>query len=78
MVCNHESVHIIVFWQVGIGFLEFSDLLGIENVDFAPELSQTAILSEGVDKAVAVDGGDLQTDDGIVQLCGVQCRHDFL
>lgn len=73
MVCNHESVHIIVFWQVGIGFLEFSDLLGIENVDFVPELSQAAILSECVDKAIAVDGRGLQADYDIVHLYGIKC-----
>ena len=34
MVGNHKGIHPIVLWQVRIGFLELSNLLWVQNMDF--------------------------------------------
>ena len=43
--------------QIWIGFLEFFDLLGIEDMDLPLEPAQAAILPEGIHKVVPVDRG---------------------
>ena len=78
MVGNHEGIHEVIFGQVWIGFLEFLDLLGIEDMNFPLKPAQAAILSEGIHKVVPVDRGSFQADYHTLKLHGAQCRHDFL
>ena len=37
MIGDHEGIHPIVLWQVRIGFLELSNLLRIQHMDFPLE-----------------------------------------
>ena len=37
MVGNHKGIHKVIFGQIWIGFLEFFDLLGIEDMDLPLE-----------------------------------------
>ena len=34
MVGNHKGIHPVILWQVRIGFLELSNLLWVQNMDF--------------------------------------------
>lgn len=76
MVGDHKGIHPVVLWQVRIGFLELPNLLWIQNMDFSLKAAKAAILSEGIDKAVSVDGGSFQTDHHIAELHGAKRRHD--
>ena len=78
MVGNHKGIHPVVLWQVRIGFLKLPNLLWIQNMDFSLKAAKATILSEGIDKAVSVDGGGFQTDHHIAELHGAKRRHDSL
>ena len=78
MVGNHKGIHPVILWQVRIGFLELSNLLWVQNLDFPLKSAYAAILTECLDKTVPVDRGSLQADHHIVELNRVQCRHNSL
>ena len=78
MVGNHESVHPVVLRQVGIGILELTHLLGIENMDLPLVVAKAAIFPERIHKAVPVDGSGLQPYHHITELHGAERRHDSL
>ena len=78
MVGNHKGIHKVIFGQIWIGFLEFFDLLGIEDMDLPLEPSKAAILPERIDQAVPVDGGGLQANHHTLKLHGAKCRYDSL
>ena len=77
MVGNDERIHIVILGQIRIRVLEFTDLLGIENMDMALETSEFSILTEGINQSVAVDGGCLHTDGHFVELELVQADTIF-
>ena len=78
MVGNHKGVHEVIFGQIGVGFLEFPNLLGIEDVDLPLKPAKVAILPESVNQAVPINGGGLQANYHIAELHGAQCRHNSL
>ena len=78
MVGNHKGIHKVIFGQIWIGFLEFFDLLGIEDMDLPLEPAKAAILTECINKAVPVDRGCFQTNHHIAELHGAKRRHDSL
>ena len=78
MVGNHKGIHKVIFGQIWIGFLEFFDLLGIEDMDLPLEPAQAAILPEGIHKVVPVDRGGFQANHHITEPHGAECRHNSL
>ena len=78
MVGNHKGVHEVILRQVGVGFFEFPNLLGIEDMDLPLKPAKAAILPECVNQAVSVDRGCLQADHHIAEMHGAERRHDFL
>lgn len=63
-VRDDKGVDVVVLRQVVVGFLELSDLLGIEDVDLPLEPAEAAILSELVYEVFSVYGGSLHADLG--------------
>ena len=78
LVGNHKGVHIVVLWQIGIGFLEFADLLGVEHMDFPGVPAQLPVLSERVEQAVPIDGRGFHADHHALQPLGLNRRHNLL
>ena len=59
---EETGIHVIVLGQVGVGFLELVDLLGVEHMDLPGVLAQLPILAECVDQTVPIDGCGLHAD----------------
>ena len=78
MVGDDKGVHPVILGQIGIGVLELLDLLGIEHMDLPLVLSQPPVFPEGADQAIPVDGRGLQANHHIIELHGLQRRHDLL
>ncbi len=78
LIGNHESVHIVVLRQVGVGLLEFPDLLGVKHMDLAPEPAKSAVFPESVYKIISVDAGGLHADHDLFQTHCSECRHNFI
>ena len=78
MVSNDEGIHIVILRQIRIGILELANLLRIEHMNMTLIMAQLAILPEGIDQAVTIDGCGLQTDLYFAKLELVHCRHNFL
>lgn len=68
MVSNDEGIHIVVLGQVRISILELANLFGIQDMDVPLVASQCTVLSEGIDQAVAVDGGSFHADGDFLEL----------
>ena len=75
---NHKSIHIVVLWQVRVGFLELADLFGVKHMDFALEPAQGAIFPESVHKIISVDSSGFHADNDLLQTHRGECRHNFI
>ena len=62
IVGDYERVHEIVFRKIGVGFLEFPHLLGVEDMNFRSEASEVSVLAKRVDEMIAVNGSRFQPD----------------
>ena len=77
-VSDHKGIHVIVLWQIRIGFLKFTDLFGIEHMDFSGIPAQLSVLAEGVDQIVSVNGRGFHADYHSLQPLGFERRHNLL
>ena len=57
IVRDYERINGIVLRKVRMRILEFFNLLRIEDVDFSVKLYERTVLSQKVDKVVAINRG---------------------
>ena len=72
-VSNDKGVHIIILWQVVIGFLEVLYLLGIEDMDLPVKRSQRGIFPQEKYEIVSIDRCSFKTYDDCIEGTGSDC-----